>query len=565
MGLTSAMLTAYTGIKSNQYMMDSIGDNVANVNTTGFKNQRTLFETLYYQTIRGGTAPSETSGGTNPVQVGHGSTLASIQRNFTQGSIQDTGVKSDLAIDGAGFFILNTAAADTVYTRDGSFQLNQANVLVSADGSFVQGFASDENGDIIPGVLTNLQVPLGTESEAVATTEATLVGNLDADSTIAGSASVTTSAPLLTSGGTAATATTALTSLVDESDSPLFNDGDVITVSGVQRGGIDLPSAEFTVGTDGSTVGDFASFLEATLAINTDPTTGGTPGVTISAGPDPEAGSLVVTSNLGLANAITLTASNIRNTTTGTLPFTFSETTAATGEGVSTGLIVFDSLGNPVEIRVRMAMESQSNSGTVWRFYAEAPGDSDPSPVLGTGTVTFDQNGQFVSATGTDIQVDLNDSGAVTPLAVTLDFSTVTGLATGSAEPTLVMASQDGYPAGTLIDYAIDENGIITGTFSNAQTRVFGQVALAAFANAEGLIGRSDNLFVPGANSGEAVVTVPQTLGTGAIRPGSLEQSNVELAREFIGLISASTGFAASSRVIRTADDLLQELLLLAR
>jgi flagellar hook protein FlgE len=161
--------------------------------------------------------------------------------------------------------------------------------------------------------------------------------------------------------------------------------------------------------------------------------------------------------------------------------------------------------------------------------------------------------------------VDLEGTGAVTPLTVSLDFSTVTGLATGAAEPTLVMASQNGYPAGTLIDYAIGEDGIITGTFSNAQTQVFGQVALATFANPEGLIGQSDNLFVPGANSGEAVVTTAQTLGAGLIRPGSLEQSNVELAREFIGLISASTGFAASSRVIRTADDLLQELLLLAR
>ena len=90
MGLTSAMLTGFTGIKSNQYLMDSIGDNVANVNTTAFKTQRTLFETLFYDTIQGGTAPSETSGGTNPMQTGHGSGLASIQRNFAQGSIQDT-------------------------------------------------------------------------------------------------------------------------------------------------------------------------------------------------------------------------------------------------------------------------------------------------------------------------------------------------------------------------------------------------------------------------------------------------------------------------------------------
>ena len=73
---------------------------------------------------------------------------------------------------------------------------------------------------------------------------------------------------------------------------------------------------------------------------------------------------------------------------------------------MSTGLIVYDSLGNPVEVRLRLAMESRTSSGTVWRFYAESPDDSDASAVLGTGTITFDQNGQFVSATGTDVQID---------------------------------------------------------------------------------------------------------------------------------------------------------------
>ena len=564
MGLTSAMLTGFTGIKSNQYLMDSIGDNVANVNTTAFKTQRTLFETLFYDTIQGGTAPSDTSGGTNPMQVGHGSGLASIQRNFAQGSIQDTGVKSDLAMDGAGFFILQSPDDDRVYTRDGSFRLDETNTLVTANGSLVQGFAADANGDIIPGVLSDLTIPLGTESLAVATTRVEFDGNLDADGTVAGSSGVSTSAPLTTDGGVPATAGTALTALVDENGLPLFSTGDVITISRAQKGGIDLPSTEFVVGTDGTTLGDFASFLETVLAINTDPATGGSPGVTISGGPDPAAGSLVVTSNLGIPNAITLQASNIRNSTTGVLPFTFTNT-AATGEGVSTGMIVYDSLGNTVEMRVRVVMESQDNSGTVWRFYAESPDDSDASAVLGTGTITFDQDGQFVSAAGTNVQIDRAGTGASTPLPINLDFSALTGLSRASADPTLVMSAQDGYPAGTLIDYDFDEDGIITGTFSNAQTRVFGQVAVATFANPEGLIGLNENVYVPGANSGEAMVTTANTLSAGKIQSGSLELSNVELSREFIGMVTASTGFSAASRVVRTADDMLQELLLLAR
>jgi flagellar hook protein FlgE len=127
------------------------------------------------------------------------------------------------------------------------------------------------------------------------------------------------------------------------------------------------------------------------------------------------------------------------------------------------------------------------------------------------------------------------------------------------------MSTQDGRPAGRLIEYGVDAEGVITGTFDTGRTQVFGQVALATFTNPEGLIGLSDNNFTVGANSGDAVVVAPQTLGAGRIESGSLEASNVDLSREFIGLITASMGFSAAGRVVRTADEMLQELLLLVR
>ena len=112
---------------------------------------------------------------------------------------------------------------------------------------------------------------------------------------------------------------------------------------------------------------------------------------------------------------------------------------------------------------------------------------------------------------------------------------------------------------------SIDRDGIVTGTFTNQKTRVFGQVALATFPNNEGLVALSDNTYTFGPNSGEARIVTPQTAGAGSIRSGFLEQANVEIAREFVNLITASTGIASASRVVRVADDLLQELLLLAR
>ena len=560
MGLTSAMLVGFTGIQSNQYAIDTVGDNVANVNTTAFKNQRAVFETVFYRSLSEGSAPTDTQGGTNPQQIGYGSRLAALQRNFEPGDIQPTGTKSDVAIDGDGFLVLQTGSGDQVYTRDGALQLDEENMLTSADGSYVQGFAADASGNIVPGALSNLEIPLGVESDAVATTAAVLEGNLDASAEIATTASVSTTDPLVTATG-AATAGTQLTSLVDGDGAALFAAGDVISLRNIQKGGADMPEAQFVVGTDGSTLGDFATYLEEKLGIDagTALPDGSSPGVTIDA-----TGALVITSNPGEPNAISIEASNVRNDTSGILPFTFSSTPAA-GSGITTGFVVYDSLGNPVEVRLRAALESRTDSGSVWRFWAESADDSDSSPFLGTGTFTFDQNGQLVSSTGTDLTIDRANSGGANPLAFSLDVSGVTGLNFGGDDSSLVMATQDGTPGGTLIDYEIDKDGVIIGTFSNGVTRNFGQLALATFRNNEGLIALSDNTYSVGINSGDPMVSAPGEQGAGSIQSNALELSNVELSREFINLITASTGFSAASRVVSSADDMLQELMLLAR
>ena len=248
-----------------------------------------------------------------------------------------------------------------------------------------------------------------------------------------------------------------------------------------------------------------------------------------------------------------------------TSPLSFVTASEATGGGETTSFNVFDSLGNTAEVRLRVAMESQSTTGTVWRFYAESVSDSDLSPLLGTGTITFDANGQFVGATGTDISLDRAGSGAVSPLTFTIDFSGLTGLASVDGRSELVMASQDGAPEGILTGYGVDGDGVVTGIYSNQLEQVFGQVALATFVNNEGLIAGSENTFVPGVNSGDPVIVAPETSIAGSIVAGALEQSNVEIAREFINLIKASAGISSASRVVRVADDLLKELLLLAR
>lgn len=559
MGLTSAMFTGLSGLQSNQFMLDTIGNNVANVNTNAFKSSRSIFETQYYRTIRGGTAPdAPRTGGTNPLQVGLGSSVAAAQRDFRPGQVETTGVKTDVAVEGAGFFILATPDGDHLYRRDGAFRIDGDNTLVSPNGDFVQGYAADQQGNISAGALTNLVIPLGTEISAQATQNVSMEGNLDSGATVAGSGAVQTSAPLQTSAGPAGEST-ALTAIVDDNGVAQFADADTIRISGITKSGAELPDSEFTVGVDGTTLSDFADWLEARLGINTDDSLPGSAGVTVN-----DTGQLVVTSNVGLANAVEIDVADIRNVTSGTSPFSFTGTDA-TGQGVSTSMLVFDSLGQDVRVRLRLALESKSTSGNTWRFYAESQDDTDTSTVLGTGTITFDQNGRLAEASGTDLTINRADTGAADPLAVTLDFTGVTGLANNDNTSTLVMADQDGFTAGTLQDFDIEGDGRITGSFSNGQSRVLGQLALAMFTNPDGLVAQPNNNYVEGVNSGTAQVVTPGQLGSGRVLGGTLELSNVDLGREFIGLIQASTGFSAASRVITTSDEMLRELLIITR
>lgn len=564
MSLTSAMLVGYTGIQTNSVGVDTVGDNLANVNTTAFKAQRALFETLLYRTIHEGEAPSATSGGTNPRQIGSGTGVASLQRNFNQGGLDSTGFPSDLAVEGDGFFIVNGPDNSQVYTRDGSFRLDETQTMVTAGGNPLQVFDADDTGAIQAGTLTNLVIPLGSASPAVATQNVLMNGQLDSNTGLATQGAVVTSQALVTSSG-AATGGTQLTSLVDAAGVPLFATGDELQIN-ASKGGIAIQPTTFVVGTNGSTLDELATYMQDVLGIDTDPTLGDMPGVSISDGTEFPAGSLVVRSNFGEINAVELDASSIVNITGASAsPLTFATVEDAVGEGVTTSFGVFDSLGNLVEVRLRASLESKSDTGTTWRYFAESENDSDLSPLLGTGTISFDPNGQFVAATGTDIAIDRAGSGAVTPLAFTLDVSTLTGLASANGESELLMASQDGTAAGIMTGYSIDDLGIVTAAFSNQQTQVLAQIPLATFRNNGGLVALNENNFVEGANSGPVTVVTAQSGVAGAIRAGALEQANVEIAREFVNLIQSSTGISSASRVVRVADQLLQELLLLAR
>jgi len=565
MGMTSALYSALSGLNASQQRLDVSGNNIANVNTVSFKSSRAMFQTQLSRTMSGGTAPSDVSGGTNPIQFGLGTQLGAIQKDMNGGSIETTGINTDMAIQGNGYFILQQPDGTKVYTRDGSFTRNPNGQLVSSDGYFVMGYPVDNAFNLQTAEPTRITIPLGSLTIAEATTKEIFAGTLNAGSTIAATPGTATSTSLVArSTGAAATGDTSLSDLASAATPgvALFANGNVITMEASKKSR-SLEPATFTV-TDtptaelnsGSTVAEMMEWIQAKTGIDTTAPQTTPAGVTINA-----AGQIVVTSNLGPDNSIDL---KMTSTGANSNPILW---TATEGDGSShhTGFLAYDSLGNPVNVDMTFVLESKNN-GTSWRFFAESANDSDSSPFIGTGTITFDTQGNYVSSTGTDLTIDRAQAGSVTPLAFSVDFTQLKSLTTGlPGESNAAVQSYNGCTAGTLNDFDVGSDGTILGSFSNGLNRPLGQIVIANFSNPQGLISEGNNNFRTGPDSGEPSVTTPGSLGAGTLAGGSLELSNVDLTKEFVNMISATTAFSASGKVITTSNQMLSELLSIIR
>ena len=179
-----SLFSAVTGMRANQTKMDVVGNNIANVNTAGFKGSDIVFQDTLSQIMRNGGSPGAGRGGTNPAQVGLGVQVAGITTNYAQGAAQNTGRATDLMINGDGFFIVNNSAGEQLYTRSGSFSFDGSGNLTTSDGSILQGLKA-VNGVVNPnGALGDLRISFGSSIPPVASTTATLQGNLPAGATL---------------------------------------------------------------------------------------------------------------------------------------------------------------------------------------------------------------------------------------------------------------------------------------------------------------------------------------------------------------------------------------------
>ncbi|MGU5639167.1 flagellar hook protein FlgE [Aeromonas caviae] len=440
---------ALSGINAAQKDLNVTANNIANVNTTGFKESRAEFADVYANSI---FVNAKT-------QVGNGVATGAVAQQFHQGALQFTNNALDLAIQGNGFFVTSDGLTnlDRTYTRAGAFKLNESSYMVSNSGGYLQGY--EINSDGTPkAVSINATKPIQIPDKA----------------------------------------------------------GEPVQTTTVEAG-FNLPSSTKT--------------LMDVNASKFDPTD-------------------------------------------------------STTYSSSTSVVVYDSLGEPHTITQYFTKEAdpadptQAAVPTAWRMYLYE-GDKPIDIVGGTATtmatglsqaplsarVTFDASGKMVTPTTPAViktePLGATGAGIITNGADgTQEIEFKLGTVTQYASPFEVSKlTQDGSTVGRLTKVEIGADGIVSATYSNATTVKVAMVAMAKFANAQGLTQAGDTSWRQSLLSGDALPGTPNSGTFGSIKSSALEQSNVDLTTELVDLITAQRNFQANSRSLEVNSSLQQNIL----
>jgi flagellar hook protein FlgE len=397
--------------------MTVIGDNIANVNTTAYKANRSSFANVLSQSL----------GGSISNGIGRGVEFWGTSPMWTQGSLENTGSPTDLAINGKGFFIVQGDDGANYFTRAGQFHLNNIGDMVNPDGYRVQGYEIDNSGNL--GNLETISIPGERISPPSATTEFSFDINLD------------TQTP------------------------------------------------------DNATYSTSQSVFDS------------------------------------LGNAIPLT-------------LTFTKVAAPAVR----------------EWSVSASIPATAGSGVTF----------NPSAPTNTISMTFDANGNLASPASDQVLQLALTNGATSPLDLTWDlydaggvnFGDITEFASSSAT---TFQYQDGYASGVLRGISVDEDGVVMAAYSNGQLMPTYQIALADFPSYDGLSKMGQNLYSESMESGQPMPGVAGNGRLGSITPSAIEMSNIDLAQEFVKMITTQRAFQANSKVITTSDEILAELINIKR
>ena len=494
-----------SGLTADATALSAIANNLANQNTVGYKDVNVLFSDLFYQNLG-------TTGSGDPIQLGAGTEVGSMPGVFTQGSVNSTGVPTDVAIQGTGFFVVQQGGVLS-YTRAGNFSVDANNFLVTSEGQQVLGYPA-VNGVVTPGQgLTPLQLGAGTISPPTATANVQLTTNLDASANV---------------GDTFSTPVTVYDSL---GTSHILTFTFTKTAANTWGYSLAIPSTDLNPSAPG--VPQTGILTTGALSFNGNGTLqADTPGT--AAAPVAGAGNTGNGTVTGVAAGVGSTAETITLTALNATQFSVT--------GSVSGLLGTATVGTPF---VSGQIGFTINAGST----AFATGDQ--LTVATTGGTLANVTG--ITATSlADGASNLNFNWNV--LNGTVPVVTQVAGASSTSSTT-----QDGSSSGTLASFSIGSDGTVTGSFSNGKTAALGQIALATFADQEGLQRIGDTDFTPTLASGQAVVGAPGTGGRGSLSGGALELSNVDIATEFANLIVAQRAFEANAKAVTTFDQITQD------
>lgn len=552
--MVRSLYAGVTGMKAHQIRMDVIGNNIANVNTYGFKSSRATFRDVYYQSLRGAATGTNNKGGVNPSEVGYGSAIGSIDVMQSQSTMSTTGNPLDVAITGEGFLQVQDADGNIFYTKAGMLNIDNNGNLIDSNGNFVLGTRGNPVGKAPGSSRITFSIPSVDPTQASATNTINDIKYTIKSTNKTSDANVTLN--------------------INSENLPLNQKASaVVSSTGIS---VTLNSKE-----------KFANVQEMQDAINkaVKEANGGQPH---AAGDfvilmDPAdkfvdlTGEQITSSSFGITPGTVPVPTELQNlfdvkktgdlfSGTGPATWTISDETTASEineNTVHTYKIDVEVNGNTYTST--LTSDQMESSGEVL-LKSGTEGDTitvgfpSESSLLGKATNGKDADGKLP----TDAVYTFAAIPATTKEAKPSEPAKSLGL--GSEPFKLEKGTVGGEQSvKDLTGIAIGADGVVRATHPNIGDLEIGRIDLAVFDNAQGLSQEGNTYFSVSANSGDARLVKPGENGSGALASSALEMSNVDLSQEFADMITTQRGFQANSRLITVSDTMLEELINLKR
>lgn len=563
--MVRSLNSGVAALKSHQTRLDVIGNNIANVNTYGFKGSRVTFRDLYYQSTKGAAAPGS-GGGINPSQIGYGSTMGSIDVMHGQAALTTTGNPLDLAISGEGFFQVMDGEGNKYYTRAGMLDIDSAGNLIDTNGNFILGVNGKAVGKSAGSQKITLSIPsvdpsnakaeekFNNASVSVTATNNTAEGNVGFSITAVDTLDIGQAAKATVKSGSVVVQLNgnmkfadlnAVQSAVDKAINDAMKDqGETAHPAGQFKLGMDQSlQSLFTVNTGGLT----GFQVCATTANPTKDTGSGKFSITGTGTPTPPATTATITVKDVGADFAGVAANAALTITAAGTPATYTISLAGTPTAYTiTGLTQdeLDSIKSGKSVKL-----------------SKAGSDSDYISLTLSSDVV---DGLTATPPSTVVVNQSTVDGATTGQGI---LATKPGLAAGLGQNFKLSGGTEGGPQTVkdLSSIAIGADGVITGVHGILGQLELGRIDLATFDNPKGLAEVGDTYFQATENSGEGTPNKIGEGGTGSVVQSMLEMSSVDISEEFTNMITTQRGFQANSRIVTVTDTMLEELINLKR